>query len=151
MPDRSRYVPSHRWRNRSRRDVVSIIGGFTAAFAGLIALTQTDLKRVLAYSTVSQLGYMFLALGTGSMLGIVGGMFHLFTHAHFQSPFVPWFWQRNARDGAYHRYASVQRTLRKIMPVTALDILIWLLGILLQFFRSPVFGARTKFWRHCER
>jgi NADH-quinone oxidoreductase subunit L len=66
-------------------NVVSIIGGFTALLAGLIAITQNDLKRVLAYSTVSQLGYMFLAVGTGSRLGIVAGMFHLFTHAFFKA------------------------------------------------------------------
>ena len=54
-------------------------------FAALIALTQTDLKRILAYSTVSQLGYMFLALGTGSQLGVTSGMFHLFTHAFFKA------------------------------------------------------------------
>jgi NADH-quinone oxidoreductase subunit L len=66
-------------------NVVSIIGGFTALLAGLIAITQTDLKRVLAYSTVSQLGYMFLSVGTGSYLGIVAGMFHLFTHAFFKA------------------------------------------------------------------
>ncbi|MDX1964536.1 MAG: NADH-quinone oxidoreductase subunit L [Pirellulales bacterium] len=65
--------------------LVSVIGGCTALLAGLIALTQTDLKRVLAYSTVSQLGYMFLSLGTGSLLGIVAGMFHLFTHAFFKA------------------------------------------------------------------
>lgn len=65
--------------------VVAIIGGFTALLAGLIALTQHDLKRVLAYSTVSQLGFMFLSLGTGSFLGITGGMFHLFTHAFFKA------------------------------------------------------------------
>jgi NADH-quinone oxidoreductase subunit L len=65
--------------------VVSTIGGFTALFAALIALTQTDLKRILAYSTVSQLGYMFLALGTGSQLGATSGMFHLFTHAFFKA------------------------------------------------------------------
>ena len=53
--------------------------------AGLIALTQTDLKRVLAYSTVSQLGYMFLGLGTGTLAGITAGMFHLFTHAFFKA------------------------------------------------------------------
>ncbi|MEZ6117420.1 MAG: NADH-quinone oxidoreductase subunit L [Pirellulaceae bacterium] len=64
---------------------VACIGGFTALLAGLIALTQHDLKRVLAYSTVSQLGYMFLALGTGSLAGIVAGMFHLFTHAFFKA------------------------------------------------------------------
>ena len=67
------------------QEVVSTIGGFTALLAALIALTQTDLKRILAYSTVSQLGYMFLALGTGSQLGVTAGMFHLFTHAFFKA------------------------------------------------------------------
>jgi proton-translocating NADH-quinone oxidoreductase chain L len=62
--------------------VVAIIGGFTALLAALIALTQNDLKRVLAYSTISQLGYMFLGLGCGS---VVGGIFHLFTHAFFKA------------------------------------------------------------------
>lgn len=64
---------------------VSAIGGLTAILAGMIALTQFDLKRVLAYSTVSQLGYMFLALGTGTLAGITAGMFHLFTHAFFKA------------------------------------------------------------------
>ncbi len=67
------------------QEVVATIGGFTALLAALIALTQTDLKRILAYSTVSQLGYMFLALGTGSQLGVTSGMFHLFTHAFFKA------------------------------------------------------------------
>jgi NADH-quinone oxidoreductase subunit L len=65
--------------------VVAGIGGFTALLAALIALTQFDLKRVLAYSTISQLGYMFLALGAGTFLGVTGGMFHLFTHAFFKA------------------------------------------------------------------
>jgi NADH-quinone oxidoreductase subunit L len=65
--------------------LVAFIGGFTALLAALIALTQTDLKRVLAYSTVSQLGYMFLGLGTGSISGISGAMFHLVTHAFFKA------------------------------------------------------------------
>ena len=64
---------------------VATIGGFTALLAGLIAITQFDLKRVLAYSTVSQLGYMFLGLGTGTLAGITAGMFHLFTHAFFKA------------------------------------------------------------------
>jgi NADH-quinone oxidoreductase subunit L len=67
------------------QEVVAAIGGFTALLAALIALTQFDLKRVLAYSTVSQLGYMFLSLGTGSQLGVTSGMFHLFTHAFFKA------------------------------------------------------------------
>jgi len=67
------------------QEVVAAIGGFTALLAGLIAVTQTDLKRVLAYSTVSQLGYMFLGLGVGTLAGISSGMFHLFTHAFFKA------------------------------------------------------------------
>ncbi|HUY34446.1 MAG TPA: NADH-quinone oxidoreductase subunit L [Pirellulales bacterium] len=63
---------------------VALVGGFTALLAGLIAMTQNDLKRVLAYSTVSQLGYMFLGVGTGTLAGITAGMFHLFTHAFFK-------------------------------------------------------------------
>jgi NADH-quinone oxidoreductase subunit L len=62
--------------------VVAYIGGFTALFAAIIALTQTDIKRILAYSTVSQLGYMMLGLGS---LGLSAGVFHLFTHAFFKA------------------------------------------------------------------
>ncbi len=65
--------------------VVAAIGAFTALLAALIALTQTDLKRILAYSTISQLGYMFLALGCGSLLGLVAAIFHVFTHAFFKA------------------------------------------------------------------
>ena len=71
--------------------VVAGIGGFTALLAALTALTQNDLKRVLAYSTVSQLGYMFLALGCGIgggpllTLAVTAAMFHLFTHAFFKA------------------------------------------------------------------
>lgn len=65
--------------------IVCMIGGFTALLGGLIALTQYDLKRVLAYSTVSQLGYMFIGLGVGTFAGIAAGMFHLFTHAFFKA------------------------------------------------------------------
>ncbi|SHE96614.1 NADH dehydrogenase subunit L [Seinonella peptonophila] len=63
-------------------DIVSYIGGFTAIFAACIALVQTDIKRVLAYSTVSQLGYMMLALGSK---GYVEGIFHLVTHGFFKA------------------------------------------------------------------
>lgn len=62
--------------------IVAIVGGFTAIFAASIGLVQNDIKRVLAYSTVSQLGYMMLALGVG---GYVAGVFHLFTHAFFKA------------------------------------------------------------------
>jgi len=62
--------------------VVATIGGITAIFAATIACTQFDIKRVLAYSTLSQLGYMMLGLGSG---GYVAGMFHLMTHAFFKA------------------------------------------------------------------
>ncbi|MEP6994675.1 MAG: NADH-quinone oxidoreductase subunit L [Acidobacteriota bacterium] len=62
--------------------VVAVVGGFTAIFAGTIAVAQNDIKKVLAYSTVSQLGYMFLACGVGAY---VAGMFHVMTHAFFKA------------------------------------------------------------------
>ncbi|MDX1764200.1 MAG: NADH-quinone oxidoreductase subunit L, partial [bacterium] len=62
--------------------VVGVVGGFTALFAATIGLVQNDIKKVLAYSTVSQLGYMFLALGVGAY---VAGIFHLLTHAFFKA------------------------------------------------------------------
>lgn len=62
--------------------VVAWIGTFTAFMAATIALTQNDIKRILAWSTVSQLGYMFAGLGVGAY---TGGMFHLFTHAFFKA------------------------------------------------------------------
>lgn len=63
-------------------DVVAGVGAFTALFAATIGLVQTDIKRVLAYSTVSQLGYMMLALGAA---GYAAGIFHLMTHAFFKA------------------------------------------------------------------
>src|SRR5256885_10128807 len=62
--------------------VVVGIGALTALFAATIALKQWDIKRVLAYSTVSQLGYMFVGVGTGAY---AAGMFHLVTHAFFKA------------------------------------------------------------------
>jgi NADH-quinone oxidoreductase subunit L len=63
-------------------DVVAYVGGFTAIFAATIGIAQTDIKRILAYSTVSQLGYMMLALGS---VGYIAGVFHLMTHAFFKA------------------------------------------------------------------
>jgi NADH-quinone oxidoreductase subunit L len=62
--------------------VVAIVGALTAIFAASVGLVQNDIKRVLAYSTVSQLGYMFLALGVGAF---AAGVFHVFTHAFFKA------------------------------------------------------------------
>ncbi|GAA0487239.1 NADH-quinone oxidoreductase subunit L [Salinibacillus aidingensis] len=62
--------------------VVAVVGGFTAIYAATIGLVQNDIKQVLAYSTISQLGFMMLAMGT---LGYTAGVFHLFTHAFFKA------------------------------------------------------------------
>jgi NADH-quinone oxidoreductase subunit L len=108
--------------------VVATIGGFTALLAGTIAVTQTDLKRVLAYSTISQLGYMFLSLGTGSLLGIVAGMFHLFTHAFFKALlFLGSGSVMHAMGGVIdmRRFGG----LRRLMPVTCITFLIGCLAL----------------------
>jgi NADH-quinone oxidoreductase subunit L len=69
--------------------LIAVTGCATALLSASIALTQNDLKRVMAYSTVSQLGYMFMALGSGvgnvAQLAVVAAMFHLFTHAFFKA------------------------------------------------------------------
>ena len=62
--------------------VVTWVGAFTAVFAAAIAVAQNDIKRILAYSTISQLGYMMMGLGVG---GVAVGMFHLITHAFFKA------------------------------------------------------------------
>jgi hypothetical protein len=64
------------------RDIVTVIGAVTALFAATVGLAQNDIKRVIAYSTCSQLGYMFFAAGVGAYQA---AMFHLFTHAFFKA------------------------------------------------------------------
>ena len=62
--------------------VIAFVGGFTALFAASMGVVKNDIKQVLAYSTISQYGYMMLALGVG---GYVAGVFHLLTHAFFKA------------------------------------------------------------------
>ena len=69
-------------RRSDALQVVTWVGAVTAVFAAAIAVAQNDIKRILAYSTVSQLGYMMMGLGVG---GVAVGMFHLITHAFFKS------------------------------------------------------------------
>ena len=64
------------------QDTAAALGAVTLVMAGLIALAQTDIKRVIAYSTMSQIGYMFLGVGLGAY---ASGMFHLMTHAFFKA------------------------------------------------------------------
>lgn len=108
--------------------VVAVVGGFTALLAGLIALTQYDLKRVMAYSTVSQLGYMFLAVGVGSFAGITAGMFHLFTHAFFKALL---FLGSGSVMHAMGHIIDMRRFsgLRRIMPITHATMLVGCLAL----------------------
>jgi NADH-quinone oxidoreductase subunit L len=103
--------------------VVSGVGAITALLSALIALTQYDLKRVLAYSTVSQLGFMFMALGAGAAnrelatFAVTAAMFHLFTHAFFKALLFL------AAGSVMHSMGDVIDMrrfsgLRKVLPVT---------------------------------
>ncbi len=94
--------------------VVTWIGAITAVFAALIAVAQTDIKRILAYSTVSQLGYMMMGLGVG---GVPVGMFHLITHAFFKALL---FLGAGSVIHGCHEEQDIRRMggLRKFMPVT---------------------------------
>ncbi|HJM88565.1 MAG TPA: NADH-quinone oxidoreductase subunit L [Dehalococcoidia bacterium] len=78
----ARFFPSFEAAPSEVTSTVAYIGGFTAIFAATMGIVATDIKRVLAYSTISQLGYMVMALGLG---GYVAAIFHLFTHAFFKA------------------------------------------------------------------
>ncbi len=105
--------------------VVTWVGAITAVFAALIAVAQNDIKRILAYSTVSQLGYMMAGLGMG---GVAVGMFHLITHAFFKSLL---FMGAGSVIHGTHEEQDVRRMggLRKFMPVTFLTYAIGMLAL----------------------
>jgi NADH-quinone oxidoreductase subunit L len=105
--------------------IVAVIGAATALMAGTIGLVQNDIKRVLAYSTVSQLGYMFLAMGVGAF---AGGIFHLYTHAFFKALM---FLGSGAVIHALHGEQDIRRMggLKKELPITYWTFLIGALAI----------------------
>ncbi|MFM1770476.1 MAG: hypothetical protein RJA22_3005 [Verrucomicrobiota bacterium] len=93
---------------------ITWIGAITALFAALVAVAQTDIKRILAYSTVSQLGFMFIGLGTG---GVAVGLFHLLTHAFFKA--LLFLGSASVIHGC-HEQQDIRHLggLRRFMPVT---------------------------------
>ncbi len=105
--------------------VVAIIGLMTAFFAATIGIVQNDIKKVLAYSTISQLGYMFLAMGVGAFSA---GIFHVMTHAFFKALL---FLGAGSVIHAMHEEQDIQRYggLKKYMPHTAITFLIAALAI----------------------
>src|SRR6266851_1580660 len=112
--------------------VVAWIGGITAIFAALCALTQTDFKRVLAFSTISQLGYMFVGLGVaGSAYGPGPGMFHLFTHAFFKALlFLGAGSVLVALHHAMHREVQDMRLMGGLGPKMPITAITWLIATL---------------------
>ncbi len=98
---------------------VAVIGGFTAIFAASMGLVMNDIKRVLAYSTISQLGYMMLGLGAG---GVAIGIFHLFNHAFFKALLFLGAGSVNHATGTFDM--RLMGGLRKVMPWTYATFLI---------------------------
>ena len=105
--------------------VIAYTGSITAIIAATIAITATDIKRVLAYSTVSQLGYMMLALGIG---GWVAGMFHLITHAFFKG--LLFMCSGSVIHAVHTNDMTHMGGLRKKMPITAYTMLVGCLAII---------------------
>jgi len=116
--------------------VVAIIGGFTSIFAASIATVMTDIKKVLAYSTVSQLGYMVLALGAGS---VVAGTFHLTTHAFFKA--LLFLVSGSVIHAVHSQEMHEMGGLRKKMPIT---FWAWTIGTLALAGVPPFAGFFSK-------
>ncbi len=106
--------------------VIATVGALTAFFAASIGLTQWDIKKILAYSTVSQLGYMFLAVGTGAF---IPALFHLMTHAFFKALM---FLGSGSVIHAMHEEQDVRKMggLKKYMPITHITFVAGWLAII---------------------
>ena len=112
--------------------IVTYVGAFSSLFAAIIAITQTDIKRVLAFSTMSQLGYMMMALGVSGLdghegVGFMASMFHLFTHAMFKA--LLFLGAGSVIHAVHSNFLKDMGGLRKYMPVTHITFLIAALAI----------------------
>jgi NADH-quinone oxidoreductase subunit L len=113
-------------------DLVAFIGAFTSLFAAIIATTQRDIKKILAYSTISQIGYMILALGVSGYggeagLGFTAAMFHLFTHAFFKA--LLFLGAGSIIHAVHSNFMEDMGGLRKHMPATHITFLIACIAI----------------------
>ncbi len=112
--------------------VIAWVGGITSLIAAVIAITQFDIKRILAFSTLSQIGYMILSLGVSGFggehgVGYMGSMFHLFTHALFKS--LLFLGAGSIIHAVHSNYMQDMGGLRKYMPITHITFLIATLTI----------------------
>lgn len=123
-------------------EVVAVIGALTAFFAATIGLTQYDIKKVLAYSTVSQLGYMFLAVGVGAF---TAGFFHLMTHAFFKALM---FLGSGSVIHAMHEEQDIRKMggLKKYLPITHFTFVCGWLAIIGAPFFSGFFSKDEILW-----
>jgi len=108
-------------------NIVAYVGAFSSLFAAIIAITQTDIKRVLAFSTMSQIGYMMLALGVSGYydhdgVGYMASMFHLFTHAMFKA--LLFLGAGSVIHAVHSNYLKDMGGLRKYMPISNITFLI---------------------------
>ena len=105
--------------------IIAVVGAATALFAATVAVAQNDIKKVLAYSTVSQLGYMFLAVGSGAY---VAAIFHMVTHAFFKALM---FLGSGSVIHGMRDEQDMRRMgrLRKLMPITAVTFIVGWLAI----------------------
>ncbi len=128
----ARMFPVIHFQAPAAQEIVGYVGGFTSLFAAIIAITQYDIKRVLAFSTLSQLGYMMLALGVSGYggeegLGYMASMFHLFTHAMFKA--LLFLGAGSIIHAVHSNYMYDMGGLRKYMPITHATFLIACLTI----------------------
>ena len=103
------------------------MGAVSIVVAALLALGQTDMKRMLAYSSISQVGYVVLGIGLGTPLGVAGGLFHLFNHAVAKS--LLFFTSGSVQQATGTRNLDEMGGLAKRMPFTARTSLVGSLSI----------------------
>lgn len=124
-------------------EIVAVIGAFTAIFAASMGLVQNDIKKVLAYSTVSQLGYMFLAMGVAAF---TAGIFHLLTHAFFKALL---FLGSGAVIHAMHEEQDIQKMggLKRYLPTTYKTFVIGAIAIAGIFPFAGFFSKDEILWK----
>lgn len=127
----ARLFPIYSFTSPDSLEVIAYVGSFTSLFAAIIACTQLDIKRVLAFSTLSQIGYMMVALGVSGYgaegLGYMASLFHLFTHAFFKA--LLFLGAGSVIHTVHSNVMTDMGGLKKFMPITHITFLVACLTI----------------------
>lgn len=127
----ARLFPVYSFTSPDSLEVIAYVGSFTSLFAAVIACTQLDIKRVLAFSTLSQIGYMMVALGVSGYaaegLGYMASLFHLYTHAFFKA--LLFLGAGSVIHAVHSNLMTDMGGLKKYMPITHVTFLIACLTI----------------------